>query len=383
MTIERFLDGIPGLEWWMIYTFMVILFSLILNYIQKKVLFRAYSHLKKTKTYWDDALFSAAQKPLSLLIWILGLTLAADIIYYHTQTAIFEISEVVRYIGVIYCLLWFLFGFIKNVERSLINRHEQGDETAVADRTTIEAIGKLIRLSLAITAVLVTLQTLGFSVSGVLAFGGVGGIAVGFAARDLLANFFGAFMIYMDRPFAVGDWIRSPDRSIEGTVEAIGWRLTRIRTFEKRPLYVPNSIFTNIIVENPSRMSHRRIYETVGIRYDDIKLLPEIVSDIKKMLIEHEEIDHEQTLIVNFDNFSDSSIDFFIYAFTKTTNWIRYHEVKEDVLLKVAGIIGSYQAQIAYPTTTIHFPDELKFNRSPIQNGGERTVNKNPAKQEG
>ena len=75
--------------------------------------------------------------------------------------------------------------------------------------------------------------------------------------------------VYLDRPFAVGDWVRSPDREIEGTVENIGWRVTRIRTFDKRPLYIPNSIFSQIAVENPSRMSNRRIKETIGIRYDD------------------------------------------------------------------------------------------------------------------
>ena len=119
----------------------------------------------------------------------------------------------------------------------------------------MDAMAKLLRLSVIITAGLVVLQTLGFSISGVLAFGGVGGIAVGFAARDLLANFFGGLMIYLDRPFSVGDWVRSPDRNIEGTVERIGWRLTVIRTFDKRPLYVPNSVFANIAVENPSRMA--------------------------------------------------------------------------------------------------------------------------------
>ena len=113
------------------------------------------------------------------------------------------------------------------------------------------------------------LQSLGVSVSGLLAFGGIGGIAVGFAARDLLANFLGGLSIYLDRPFTVGDWIRSPDREIEGTVEEIGWRMTRIRTFDQRPLYVPNSIFASVALENPSRMNNRRIYETLGIRYED------------------------------------------------------------------------------------------------------------------
>jgi MscS family membrane protein len=160
-------------------------------------------------------------------------------------------------------------------------------------------------------------------------------------------------MVYLDRPFQVGDWIRSPDKDIEGTVEEIGWRQTRIRTFSKRPIYVPNSIFMNIIVENPSRMSHRRINETIGIRYKDIAVMNDIVNDVKQMLLHHYEIDTNETMIVNFDEFNESSVDFFIYTFTKTTNWIKYHEVKHDVLLKIADIIEKHNAGIAFPTQVL------------------------------
>ena len=171
-------------------------------------------------------------------------------------------------------------------------------------------------------------------------------------------------MIYLDRPFKVGDWICSSDKEIEGTVEEIGWRQTRVRTFDKRPLYVPNSVFASIIVENPSRMSHRRIYETIGIRYDDIHSMDAIVHEVKDMLKQHEEIDQKQTMIVNFNQFSDSSVDFFVYTFTKTTNWIRFHEVKQDVLLKISEIIEKHHASIAYPTQVLHF-DHTENEASP------------------
>jgi MscS family membrane protein len=197
---------------------------------------------------------------MTLLIWLLGLTFAADIVHAETDAPIFQVIPVIRTVGVIFCMAWFLVRFIRRIEDNIIKRGELEDITY--DRTTVDAIGKLLRISVIITAFLVGLQSLGYSVSGVLAFGGIGGIVVGFAAKDLLSNFFGGLMIYLDRPFSVGDWIRSPDKDIEGTVEQIGWRLTRIMTFDKRPLYVPNSIFTTISVENPSRMTNRRIFET-------------------------------------------------------------------------------------------------------------------------
>lgn len=202
------------------------------------------------------------------------------------------------------------------------------------------------------------LQTIGVSISGILAFGGIGGIAVGFAAKDLLANFFGGLMVYLDRPFSVGDWVRSPDKEIEGTVEHIGWRQTRIRTFDKRPLYIPNATFSLISVENPSRMSHRRIYEKIGIRYDDVDALASIMNDIKAMLKTHQDIDSSQTMIVSFNEFGPSSLDFFVYTFTKTTNWIRFHEVKQDILLKIIDIIASHKAELAFPTQTLKVQTE-------------------------
>jgi len=215
-------------------------------------------------------------------------------------------------------------------------------------------VGKLLRASVIITGVLMVLQGLGIPISGVLAFGGIGGIAVGFAARDMLANFFGALMIFLDRPFSVGDWVRSPDRNIEGTVEEIGWRLTRIRTFDARPLYVPNAVFNSITVENPSRMLNRRIYETIGVRYADVGVLEKIVADVEAMLREHPDIDTDRTLMVNFVGFGESSLDFMVYSFTRTIVWAEYHVVKQDVLFRIADIIAGHGAEVAFPTRTLH-----------------------------
>jgi MscS family membrane protein len=221
------------------------------------------------------------------------------------------------------------------------------------DKTTLSMIGKLVRAVILITGFLLVMQAFGISVTGVLAMGGVGGLAIGFAAQDLLANIFGTIMIFIDKPFKVGDWVRSPDREIEGTVEEINWRATIIRTFDKRPLYVPNSLFAKMTVETPSRQTNRRIYETIGLRYDDIETLEPILVDVRKMLNKHDDIDQDQMIMVNFLNFGSSSLDFFLYCFTKTTDWAAYHEVKEDVLFKIAAIIKSHQAEIAFPTQTL------------------------------
>ncbi len=350
------------LDTWVIQVFVIVFLALLLSFIAKRVLIRLREAARKTRSNWDDAVFESLRSPLSLFIWVLGFALAANVVGKETDAAIFSAVPTLRTVGVIFCIAWFLFKFIYNVEENIINSKREADPSY--DRTTADAIAKLLRVSVVITAFLVALQSLGYSISGVLAFGGIGGIAVGFAARDLLANFFGGLMIYLDRPFSVGDWIRSPDRDIEGTVEVIGWRLTVIRTFDKRPLYLPNSIFNTIAVENPSRMSNRRIYETIGIRYADAAKMAVIVNDVKQMLQSHEEIDTDKTLIVNFNKFAASSLDFFIYAYTKTTDWVKYHEVKQDVLLRIIGIIEGQGAECAFPTSTVHIPEGVRVEQN-------------------
>jgi MscS family membrane protein len=225
------------------------------------------------------------------------------------------------------------------------------------------SVGRLIHYALVFVGFILALMFLGVDLTKLTLFASALGIGVGLAARDLLSCFFGGLMIYLDRPFAVGDWIRSPDGDFEGTVEKIGVRLTRIRTFDQRPLYVPNSIFSTTAVENPGRMSNRRIFETIGIRYEDVSKMAAIVQDVEQMLRANPEIETARTLMVNFTAFAPSSVDFFIYTFTKTTNWQQYHKVKQDVLLRITKIIEAHGAQIAFPTSTIHVPNRLSLQQ--------------------
>lgn len=343
---------------WVIQVFIIVLATALVSFIARRLLLKMAARASLSSNRWDDILLFAVTRPLSWVIWLQGLDIAADFIHNQTQSAIFSYSDSVRDVGVLLCLTWFVLGFIRGAEQEFMRRSDQ------VDKATAQAIGKLLRLAVMITAALVILQTLGYSISGVLAMGGVGGIAVGFAAKDLLANFFGGLIIYLDRPFTVGDWIRSPDRNIEGTVEQIGWRVTMIRNFESQPMYVPNSVFTNIIVENPSRMANRRIYETIGLRYSDLTSMDKVVAEVVAMLKAHEAIDADQTLIVNFNEFAGSSVDFFVYCFTKTTQWVKFHEVKQEVMLRIAEIIESNQAEIAFPTSTIHVADAIALEKT-------------------
>ncbi|ADZ90301.1 mechanosensitive ion channel family protein [Marinomonas mediterranea] len=336
---------------WAIQLCIVSFTTFLTSYIVKRTLKRLELQLSKTKTPWDHILIKAARRPLIAFIWLIGLIIIAEIFRTKFDDRIHDIISLCREVGIIALMSWFLWRCIKGVEHILTSPDKV---KKTVDITTASAVSKLLRASVVIIGILIVMQSLGYSMSGVLAFGGVGGIAVGFAAKDLLANFFGGLMIYLDRPFAVGDWVRSPDQDIEGTVENIGWRQTRIRTFDKRPLYVPNATFSTISVENPSRMTNRRIKETIGVRYDDADKLSTIVDKIKQMIEAHPELDTNQIYMVNFNQFGPSSLDFFIYTFTKTVDWRTYHKVKQDVLFKVMDIITNEGAEIAFPTQTLH-----------------------------
>lgn len=342
---------------WPLHVFFVVLATLVAGSAVRTLIGKLSQKSRSTDNVVDDAFFDSLVTPARGLVWLLGLSSAAHIVGGHSDSIIFESIGSIRNVGIVLMLTWFIQRFIRcYVDLYIKSKTEKGEHV---DTTLVLGIGKLFRGTVAITAALIVLQNLGVNISGLLAFGGVGGIAIGLAAQDICKNMFGGFTIYFDRHFAVGDWIRSPDREIEGKVVQIGWRTTAIRTFNKRLLYIPNSVFTTIALENPSRMSHRRIYEHVGVRYDDISSLPKILDEVKSYLKNHPDIDSSQTLMVNLDEFADSSVNFFIYVFTRTTVWTEYHDVKEQVMFEISEIVSRNNSEMAFPTRTLHINHEM------------------------
>lgn len=338
---------------WILIVISILAVTTAVDVVQRAILKIAHYRLLQKNKVWLDSFVDAARSPLSFFIWVNGSVLALITVITHFEVYSGLVPYIQSFKSTVLTLSfgWYVIRLVQRLElhlKAYARAHESVDEV------TVEALAKIIKLLAFVFTGLFFLNAFGVNLTGLLAFGGVGGIAIGFAAKDLLGNVFGGLMLYLDKPFKVGEWIRSPDRELEGTVEVIGWRMTTVRTFDKRPLYIPNGIFSNISIENPSRMSNRRIYETVGIRYCDVDKMGSITAAVKSMLLAHPEIDAQQTLIVNFNKFGPSSLDFFIYTFTKTTEWIRYHEIKEDVLLKVSEIIADHGAEIAFPTRTLH-----------------------------
>ena len=247
------INQLLNIDNWIIKFFIIIIIIILINLFTRLVLNTLRKQFSKTNNIWDDCVINSIYRPLTMLVWILGVVFTLEA--FNNDIKYFSISNdaliSIKKAGIILVIALFILNISKNFQQAIIINNKKNNIDV--DESTYEAITKIIRLSVIITSGLIILQTFGFSISGVLAFGGIGGVAVGFAAKDMLANFFGGLMIYLDRPFRKGDWIRSPDRDIEGTVENIGWRQTSIRNFRKNVIYIPNSIFMNIVVENPSR----------------------------------------------------------------------------------------------------------------------------------
>ena len=194
-TVQQWWQQLNGSQDWVIQVFVVTFITLLANYAARKFYDRLEKQFAKTKNLWDDALLWAIRKPSRAFILVIGIRIVAEIMEPMMEESFVALVRPVFVVLVISVVLWFLIRMITKAEELL---KTPGYTQEPLDETTVTAMAKLLRLSVIITGGLVIAQSMGISISGVLAFGGIGGIAVGFAAKDLLANFFGGLGIFLD-----------------------------------------------------------------------------------------------------------------------------------------------------------------------------------------
>lgn len=315
--------------------------------------------VQKTSNLMDDILVQSSYLPFAFMILALGLSSVLVVLAssFPFATALAAGGHIPYIITLSF--FWFCFqcvGRFRNLlqdRKALPNRLLKRMDTA-----TLHSIINLIRAAIIIVFLLTLLSLTGVSIAGILAFGGIGGIIVGFAIKDTLANFFSGLLIIWERPFVIGEWIRCPPAGIEGVVEKIGWRITQIRTFDNRPMFIPNATFMSNYIETPQRMTSRRIRERIGIRYVDMAKLRNIVEDVHQMLLNHKDIkqpseEYKGPLVV-FDSYGEYSLIFMLDAMTNNTTWHSYNQTKEDILFKIAAIIEKHEAEFAFPTQSLY-----------------------------
>jgi MscS family membrane protein len=307
----------------------------------------------KTHIGLDNLLIMAFEKPLQLFFAALGIYLALAYLPLSVETNVL-ISRLYRSIVIILVSfgLWNLVGLV-------CESTEETGNLAIfkIDKILLPFLSRVLKFIIVVLALSIILQEWDYDINGLIAGLGLGGLAFALAAQQTLANLFGGFVILTDKPFSLGDWILTP--SVEGVVEDINFRSTKIRTFAQAVVSIPNSTLASEPITNWSRMDKRRITFMLGVNYNTPReKIEKCVTDIREMLRNHPDI-HQETIFVNFDSYGESSLNIFLWFFTKTTVWEEFLQVKEDVNLKIMSILEDEGVTVALPSTSIYFENDL------------------------
>ncbi len=335
-----------------ILAFLALGFFLVLRkaftvYILKTLRFLA----SRTKTELDDKFLHAIKGPLRFLFIIAGIY----VFFLILEVDIGIIRHILKGL-LIFDVFWAIYNLITEFEENMY--HVLG-KFGKASRELASFIIKITKILIVSIGIIALLQDWGINVTGFIASLGLGGLAFALAAKDTAANIFGGIAILTDNIFKVGEWIKVG--GAEGIVEDIGIRTTKIRAFDKRLIVVPNATIANSNVENFSRRNKRRIMMRIGLVYDTpVEKIKKIVEDIRNMLLSHPDIAKDESLLIYFDQFEDSSLSIFCYFFTNTAVWQEYLKIREDINLKIKEIVEQNGSSFAFPSNSVYFETPLK-----------------------
>lgn len=340
----------------------IIIFVIVFNFFVKAILLKLRTRFDCHHKVWSLSFVIALQTPLTYFVWFVAAicaldTMVSSIFSFHLSNIHLLLS-----VGAVLTFGWFLMRWNTQVVHNMMEMSQKHKISLTPSK--LDLFSKLATICVIFITVFLLMDVTGRNMQTLIAFGGIGGLALAFASQQVVSNFFGGLMVYITQPFTIGEWVYLPERKIEGHIEEIGWYLTRIRGLDKRPIYVPNSIFTQTIVITPSRMSHERFFHTIGLRYRDIKTITPIIENIKAMLLKHPSVDHQLSIDVFFKSFGASSLDIEISAYLLLGGKGRSSVIKQDLLLKIADIVMEAGAEIATPTHAV----ELIQNNSSANN---------------
>lgn len=348
--LDAFTQIFLGVEVWRIIAAgMLLIFALAVRKITVGLLVRLLKKLtEKTKNTLDDQVVDAIDPPARLIIIAIGLLFALRILGFQVDDNSFS-GNIVRTLFII-AVFWAIYrgaDIIKELFGKIAKRTANE-----LDDIILPFIGKGIKVLVVVVAISVIAKEWRYDLGAILAGLGLGGLAFALAAQETLANFFGGLTIMMDKPFSVGDWIETS--VVEGTVEDIGFRTTKVRTFAHALVSVPNSIIAKAAITNWSKMGKRRITFRLGIKYQTtIGQIQALLERVRKMLTDNPEI-HPDTVFVYFDAFGASAYELFFYFFTKTTNWQKHLKVKEEINLELMHVLDELKIEVAFPSTSVY-----------------------------
>jgi MscS family membrane protein len=331
--------------------FLAVLVGFLLKFLLGLLLRRLRKAAESTKMPLDDVILDSVSSPLQWFVVVLALYVAVSLFPLPEEPVNIArfVPAIFKGISVLF-VVWVVIRFTDDLTRIWVRKAEERESRLEMQIAPI--VNRSLNVFLIVTGVLLFLQNMGYSVGSLLAGLGIGGAALALASKDTVSNLFGAVVIFVDRPFQVGDWIEVGDT--EGTVEEIRLRTTKIRTFPNSLITMPNANLTTLPINNWSRMQKRRIKTTIGVTYDTPADKVEKAVNKIRGIIENDPDLHHDFYMVYFDTFGPYSLDIFVYCFTVTTVWGKYLAVKEKFLLKVMRAFQEMGVEFAFPTQTLH-----------------------------
>ena len=258
-------------------------------------------------------------------------------------------------LAMILCIIYFIYAAVP-VIMSAFNRLKHPD-SILLDDTLLIFFAKIIKAVIVIIAVLIVLGEFGVNINGLITGVGLGGLTFALAAQDTASNIFGGLVIISDKPFAVGDWIQTA--SIEGTVEDISFRSTRIRTFDDALLVVPNSTLSSASITNWSKMNKRKVKFNIGLTYNTApSQVKNIIADIETFLNSHKDIVSD-TPLVKLDEFGSSSLNIMVMFFTSQTSLAELKRVREEINYEILDVVHRHESSFAFPSTSVYMEKNL------------------------
>lgn len=314
--------------------------------IKNKVLNKLYrvmkAIIKKSVNKIDDKIIAAVEKPAGCMFFTVILYFA--LMYLYKQTGYKEImtfANKLLKVSLILCLCWIIYNF--NLENSILYNKLEKKCMDKDKKIIFPFVSIVIRIAIIIIIVLVIVKE--FKLTGFFTGLGLGGLAIALAAQDTLSNLFGGMIIVLDKPFCIGDWIQTNE--IEGIVEEITFRSTKIRTFAKALVTIPNSKLANADITNWAQRNRRRIHFKITLSEEtSSESLHNCVERIEKMINSTKGITDELN-IINFDGFTDEGYEIFIYMYTDVIEYKEYQKIKETVNFKILEILDDEGVHIA------------------------------------
>ncbi|MCJ7840124.1 mechanosensitive ion channel family protein [Lederbergia sp. NSJ-179] len=320
------------------------LFFLFLRKVFTKYVFAFFFKLtQKVPGELFSNIVRAFEKPMQWLFIIIGLYIAVAYFPYLDKTNPLFLHLVRA--AIIYLVGWGLFN-LADSSSTLFKKISKKFNFNI-DEILIPLLSKSLRFMIVAITIAVIAEEFEYNVSTFVAGLGIGGLAFALAAKDALANLFGGVVIITEKPFTIGDWILTP--TVEGTVEDITFRSTKIRTFADAVVTVPNSTLANEAITNWSKMKKRQISFKLRLpHHTSREKVEKTTRKMEELLRNHPGV-HPETIFVKFDEFKENGYELMLYFFTKTTNWGEYLDIKEEINLNIISILDDEDLSIAIP----------------------------------